>query len=439
METHLADFIKGTRAGQEAEAILRACVHCGFCTATCPTYQLLGDELDGPRGRIYLIKETLEGREPTARTQLHLDRCLNCRSCETTCPSGVQYSRLLDIGREVVEAKVSRRGRDRLLRGVLRNALPRAGLFAAALRLGRVLRPLLPKVLQAKVPERTGAGARPTGDHPRKMIELAGCVQPSMYPNINAAAARVLDRLGITLLEAPGVGCCGAVRFHLDDPEAAREDARRLIDAWLPLLEAGAEAIVMTASGCGVHVRDYGHLLQEDPAYAQKAARVAGAVRDLSQVIAQEQEPLAALMEARRRDRPELPTAFHSPCTLQHGQQIRGVVEGLLQVAGFAPRAVADGHLCCGAAGTYSLLEPELALRLRDLKVACLAAGEPAVIVSANAGCISHLQSGTALPVRHWIELIDQCLNEPPGGERLDPPPVFPPGGGISGPGKGPL
>jgi glycolate oxidase iron-sulfur subunit len=316
----------------------------------------------------------------------------------------------LDIGREVVDAKVPRQGRDRLLRGVLRNALPRAGLFGAALRLGRLLRPLLPRVLQAKVPERTGAGTRPSNNHERKMIELAGCVQPSMYPNINAAAARVLDRLGITLLEAPGVGCCGALRFHLNDVEAAREDARRLIDAWLPLLEAGAEAIVMTASGCGVHVRDYGHLLQDDPAYAPKAARVATAVRDLSEVIAGEQAPLTALLEGTRKDRQGAATAFHSPCTLQHGQQIRGVVEGLLQAAGFTTRVVSDGHMCCGAAGAYSILEPELAEQLRDLKVAALTAGAPGVIVSANAGCIAHLQAGTPVPVRHWIELIDQSL-----------------------------
>jgi len=410
MEAHLADFIKGTATGDEAEAILRACVHCGFCTATCPTYQILGDELDGPRGRIYLIKQMLEGDEPTAKTQLHLDRCLNCRSCETTCPSGVQYSRLLDIGREVLETKVPRRLWDRLLRGALRNTLPRARLFGAALRWGRLVRPLLPKVLRAKVPPPSSSGVRPQGVHARKVVELAGCVQPSMYPNINAAAARVLDRLGITLLPSPAVGCCGAVRFHLNDVQAAREDARRAIDGWWPLLEAGAEAIVMTASGCGVHVRDYGHLLREDPAYAEKAIRVAAAVRDLSEVIAAEKDALTALLEGTRKDREGRSTVFHSPCTLQHGQQIRGVVEGLLQAAGFEPRPAANGHLCCGAAGTYAILEPELALQLRDLKVDALSAGSPGVIVSANAGCIAHLQGGTPLPVRHWIELIDQSL-----------------------------
>jgi glycolate oxidase iron-sulfur subunit len=411
METHLADFIKDTKAGQEAEAILRACVHCGFCAATCPTYQLLGDELDGPRGRIYLIKQVLEGGEPTTRTQLHLDRCLNCRSCETTCPSGVHYSRLLDIGRELVDAKVPRRTLNRALRGVLRVALPRAGLFGVAMNLGRMVRPLLPRLLQAKVPPKTKAGARPRTLHHRKMVELAGCVQPSMYPNINAAAARVLDRLGITLLEAPGAGCCGAVRFHLNDAQAAREDARRAIDAWLPLLEAGAEAIVMTASGCGVHVRDYGHLLQDDPSYAEKAARVASAVRDLSEVVAQEKEALAALLGDSRKTREGRSAAFHSPCTLQHGQQLRGAVESVLATAGFELKQAADSHLCCGAAGTYSILETELAAQLRDLKVRALKAGNPEVIVSANAGCIAHLQAGTLMPVRHWIELIDQSLS----------------------------
>ena len=413
METHLADLLKGTRAGQEAEAILRSCVHCGFCNATCPTYQLLGDELDGPRGRIYLIKQMLEGDEPTVKTRLHLDRCLNCRSCETTCPSGVHYSRLLDIGREVVEAKVPRRGRDWLLRGVLKAALPRAAFFSAALKLGRMVRPLLPRVLQAKVPPGTGAGVRPTTLHARRMIELAGCVQSSMYPNINAAAARVLDRLGITLLEAPKVGCCGALRFHLNDVQAAKEDARRAIDVWWPLLEAGAEAIVMTASGCGVHVRDYAHLLQDEPAYAEKAARVCSAVRDLSETIALERGALTALLEGGRMNRERIATVFHSPCTLQHGQQIRGVVEGLLQAAGFAVRPATNAHLCCGAAGTYSILEPELSVQLRDLKVQALTGGAPSVIVSANAGCIAHLQAGTPVPVRHWIELIDQSLRVP--------------------------
>ena len=414
METHLAGFIRDTQAGREAEEILRKCVHCGFCAATCPTYQILGDELDGPRGRIYLIKQVLEGDEPTEQTRLHLDRCLTCRSCETTCPSGVHYSRLLDIGREVVEAKVPRTGADRLLRRVLSFTLPQRGLFTAAMRLGRALRPLLPRLLRAKVPRRVRAGTRPPAVRARRMLELAGCVQPALNPNINAAAARVLDRLGISLLEPASAGCCGAVRFHLNDLEAARDDARRNIDAWIPPLDAGAEAIVMTASGCGVHVRDYGHLLQGDPAYADKAARVAAAVRDISEVLATEKDALAALLAAAGPGPAAAAAAFHSPCTLQHGQQVRGVVEGLLRSAGVLLKPVADSHLCCGAAGTYAITQPELSMQLRDGMLSSLAAGSPAQIVSGNASCIIHLQSGTRLPVRHWIELLDDRLGSSP-------------------------
>ena len=411
METHLADFIRDTTAGREAEEILRKCVHCGFCTATCPTYQLLGDELDGPRGRIYLIKQVLEGAEPTERTRLHLDRCLTCRSCESTCPSGVHYSRLLDIGREVVEARVPRGGGDAALRGALKALLPRSALFGTAMTLGQMVRPLLPGVLKAKVPPRTSAGAVPRGGHARRMIALAGCAQPSMYPNINGATRRVLDALGIDLIEPAGAGCCGAVRFHLNDAEAARDDARRNIDAWWPLVEAGAEAIVMTASGCGVHVKDYGHLLQGDARYADKAAKVASITRDVSEVLAAEKSALAARLETL----PPLPAgerkvAFHSPCTLQHGQQIRGLAEGLLAAAGFELTVVADGHLCCGSAGTYSILQEDIALRLRGNKLSALQAGQPARIASANIGCIAHLQGGTGTEVRHFVELLDQRL-----------------------------
>jgi glycolate oxidase iron-sulfur subunit len=411
METHLADFIRDTTAGREAEEILRKCVHCGFCTATCPTYQLLGDELDGPRGRIYLIKQVLEGAEPTEKTRLHLDRCLTCRSCESTCPSGVQYSRLLDIGREVVERKVPRQGVDAVLRHGLKELLPRPALFGVAMKLGQMVRLVMPPSLKAKVPPITSAGVTPRPGHARQMIALAGCAQPSMYPNINGATRRVLHRLGIDLIEAREAGCCGAVRFHLNEAEGAREDARRNIDAWWPLVEAGAEAIVMTASGCGVQVKDYAHLLQEDAAYAAKAARIAELTRDIGEILAGEMSALAGrlaacppLAESERR------LAFHSPCTLQHGQQLRGVVESLLAAAGYELTPVADGHLCCGSAGTYSILQPELSLRLRDNKLAALSAGQPVSIVSANIGCISHLAGGSAIAVRHWIELIDERL-----------------------------
>jgi glycolate oxidase iron-sulfur subunit len=421
METHLADFIRDTAAGREAEAILRKCVHCGFCTATCPTYQLLGDELDGPRGRIYLIKQVLEGAAPTEKTRLHLDRCLTCRSCESTCPSGVQYSRLLDIGREIVEARVPRKGMDGLLRTVLREALPRPTLFGIAMKMGQMVRPLLPGALKAKVPPLTSAGTLPAAAPatlPRKMLALAGCAQPSMYPNINGATRRVLARLGIDLCEAPGAGCCGAVRLHLNDAEGARQDARRNIDAWWPHVAAGAEAIVVTASGCGVQVKDYGHLLQDDAAYADKAARIAALARDVSEVVTAEQDALLKLLENSAPQghflRGALATrcklAFHAPCTLQHGLKLRGGVEALLTAAGFELTPVADAHLCCGSAGTYSILQPELSMRLRDNKIAALTAGAPAGIASANIGCIAHLQSATGIPLKHWIEWLDERL-----------------------------
>jgi glycolate oxidase iron-sulfur subunit len=412
METHLADFIKHTTAGREAEEILRRCVHCGFCTATCPTYQLLGDELDGPRGRIYLIKQVLEGAEPTEKTRLHLDRCLSCRSCESTCPSGVHYTRLLDIGREVVEAKVPRTGSDAFMRSALKNLLPRSTLFGTAMKMGQAVRLLLPGALRAKVPPLSSAGPVPQRSHARKMIALAGCVQPSMYPNVNGATRRVLDRLGIEMIEAPGAGCCGAVRLHLNAAEGARDDARRNIDAWWPLLEAGAEGLVMTASGCGSHVLEYAHLLQDDPDYAVKAARVVLATRDISEVIAAEAAALTPLLQAcHPLPERERALAFHSPCSLQHGLKIRGTVESLLTSAGYTLTAVADSHLCCGSAGTYSVLQPELSKRLQENKITALTAGQPAAIASANVGCMAHLQGATALPVKHWVELLDARLS----------------------------
>ncbi len=412
METHLADFIRDTADGREAEAILRSCVHCGFCTATCPTYQLLGDELDGPRGRIYLIKQMLEGAPVTAKTQLHLDRCLTCRSCETTCPSGVHYSRLLDIGRAVVAARVPRSGVDAVMRAALSEALPRRGVFGTALQAARWMRPLLPEALRSRIPTARPAGPWPRRRHDRVMVALAGCVQPGLAPDINAAAARVLDRLGIGLVEAAGAGCCGAVRFHLDDAGAAREEARRNIDAWWPHIERGAEALVMTASACAVSVRDYAHLLRDDRAYAARAGRVAGLARDISEVLAGERATLARLAADRGAAPARL--AFHSPCTLQHGLKIRGVVEELLEAVGFRLTAVADAHLCCGSSGTYSLLQPEIANRLRQAKLAALGAGAPQAIATANIGCLQHLGAAASVPVRHWIEFIDERLAPAP-------------------------
>jgi glycolate oxidase iron-sulfur subunit len=411
METHVADFLRHAEAGREAEAILRKCVHCGFCTATCPTYQLFGDELDGPRGRIYLIKQVIEGAQPTAKTRLHLDRCLTCRACETTCPSGVRYSRLLDIGREIVAAKLPRTGMDGVMRKALKTLLPRPGLFGPAMRLGQLFRPLLPAALKAKVPQRQAAGPWPVLTHQRRMLALAGCVQPAMLPGINAATARVLDRLGISLMEAPKAGCCGAVRHHLDDVEGGLDDARRNIDAWWPYLEQGCEAIVVTASGCGVHVKDYGHLLRDDARYAARAERVAALARDVSEVVAAESERLGVLLGVPSR-LTFTKIAFHSPCTLQHGQKLKGVVESLLARAGFELTPVADSHLCCGSAGTYSVLQSDIAGELRKNKLAALGAGAPEMIASANVGCITHLQEASDIPVCHWVELIDRRLRE---------------------------
>ena len=407
MQTNLADFIKDTPEGKEADSILRACVHCGFCTATCPTYQLLGDELDGPRGRIYLMKQVLEGKPATAKTQLHLDRCLTCRNCETTCPSGVQYGRLVDIGRKIVEDQVPRSPADRALRTALKEGLPRQWVFGPAMKAGQLVRGFLPAALKNKVPKRQAAGIWPRREHARKMLLLDGCVQPTMSPNINAATARVLDALGVQLIVAPRAGCCGAIRHHLNDHDAARDDMRRNIDAWWPHVEAGAEAIVMTASGCGATVKEYGHLLEQDAAYAAKARRISELTLDLSEVMPAFE---AELLDKLRGKAVDKRVAWHPPCTLQHGQKIRGNVESLLRAIGVDVQLCADSHLCCGSAGTYSVLQPALSYALRDQKLANLNATDAEMIVSANIGCITHLQSGTATPVGHWIELVDQAL-----------------------------
>jgi glycolate oxidase iron-sulfur subunit len=401
MQTQLADFIRDSAEGREAQAILRKCVHCGFCTATCPTYQVLGDDLDSPRGRIYLIKRVLEGAPVTGKTRLHLDRCLTCRACETTCPSGVQYGRLADIGRAVVEERTTRPAWDRAKRSVLAFGLTSTRLFSLLLNAGRLLRPLLPASLQQKILPRRNPGDWPPARHRRKMLVLAGCVQPALAPSINAAAARVLDRIGISLVEAGGAGCCGALRFHLNRQEAGRDDMRALIDAWWPLVERGeVEAIVMTASGCGVTVKEYGHLLANDPRYREKAKRISSMTQDLSEILEGEN-----LIEEKNLGH----VAFQSPCSLQHGQQLSGKVEAILGKAGFTLTPVRDAHLCCGSAGTYSLLQPEISAELRSRKLAALHEGGPECIATANIGCLAHLQGGSATPVRHWIELLDEA------------------------------
>jgi len=414
MQTNLAPEFKGTRDGEAAEAILRKCVHCGFCTATCPTYQLLGDELDGPRGRIYLMKQVLEGAPVTRSTQLHLDRCLTCRNCETTCPSGVQYGNLIDIGRRIVEQRVERPSGERLVRLVLKEGLT-SPLFGPAMKLGQLVRPLLPAKLKDKVPAKPGPRAKlwPTRTHPRKVLMLLGCVQPSMMPNINSATARVLDAAGIQTLVADGAGCCGAIRTHLNDEAGGLADTRRNIDAWWPLVAAGeVEAIVMNASGCGLAVKEYGHALAHDPAYAGKAQRISALTRDISELLPDLVERLRPQMTAGRA---VTQLAFHPPCTLQHGQQLRGV-ETDLAALGFTVRlAAGESHLCCGSSGTYSVLQPELAYALRDRKLANLEPLQAQVIVSANIGCIQHLQTGTKTPVRHWIEVLDEALALAPG------------------------
>jgi glycolate oxidase iron-sulfur subunit len=406
MQTNLSPEYANTVEGRDAEAILRKCVHCGFCTATCPTYQLLGDELDGPRGRIYLIKQVLEGAVPTRKTQLHLDRCLTCRNCESTCPSGVQYGHLVDIGRKLVDDKVERPLGEKALRWALKEGLP-SPLFAPAMKMGQAVRGLLPATLKNKVPAKQTAKAWPTREHARKVLMLGGCVQPTMAPNINASTARVLDAAGIQTVLAAKAGCCGAVKFHLNDHDGGKAQMRANIDAWWPYVEGGqVEAIVMNASGCGVTVKEYGHILKEDAQYATKAARISMLTKDLSELLPMLVEQLQGKVKASKEA-----MAFHPPCTLQHGQQLKGGVEKHLGDLGFDVKvASCEAHLCCGSAGTYSVLNPEISYQLRDRKLGHLQEAKPAQIISANIGCITHLQSGTATPVRHWVEMLDDAL-----------------------------
>ncbi|WP_353091100.1 glycolate oxidase subunit GlcF [Methylibium sp.] len=410
MQIQLSPEFHGDREAAEAEAILRSCVHCGFCTATCPTYQLEGNELDGPRGRIYLIKQVFEGGEASRSTQRHLDRCLTCRNCETTCPSGVRYGRLVDIGRQVVDARVQRPVAERAIRWVLKEGLT-SPLVGPAVRLGQLLRPALPGVLKKKLPKRTAGRAAdwPRTEHARKVMLLQGCVQPAMLPNINAATARVLDAAGLQTLVAAEAGCCGALRTHLGDAEGGLADMRRNVDAWWPAIEAGAvECIVVNASGCGAVVKEYGEALAHEPAYAERAARISALAKDLSELLP---ELLPALKDRMSPQAAGRRIAVHTPCTLQHAQRLRGGVEAALVMLGFDVTAPAgDGHLCCGSAGAYSVLQPGIATTLRDRKLSSLGSQEPDVIVSANVGCILHLQSGTAVPVQHWVEVLDQAL-----------------------------
>ena len=425
MQTQLAPQFANTPEGIEAARILGKCVHCGFCTATCPTYQLLGDELDGPRGRIYLIKQIAEGQAPTEKTRLHLDRCLTCRNCESTCPSGVQYGNLVDIGRKWAEENTPARPiGERLTRWALKEGLTKPALFNSAMSLGRLVRPLMPSGIKRKIPlvknkvldPQINPYARPNAHHARKMLILEGCVQPGMLPNINSATARVLDALKIQLVSTPSATCCGALRYHLNDQAGGLDNVKQNIDAWWPMVESGVEAIIMTASGCGVMVKDYGHLLANDPAYAAKAKKISEITKDISEVMASLQNELVALIGADQKPG----VVYHPPCTLQHGQQIRGKVEGLLSSLGIGVRLCNDSHLCCGSAGTYSVTQPELSEQLRknklkNLTVACEESGAD-VIVSGNIGCITHLQQDEK-PVLHWIEIVDQLISQQARGK----------------------
>ncbi len=409
MQTQLAEWARDTDFGRDADEILRRCVHCGFCLATCPTYQILGDELDSPRGRIYQIKQVLEGAEPTFVTQQHLDRCLTCRNCETTCPSGVQYGALVDIGRQIVSERVRRPLRERLVRGALRRLMG-SRWFGPLYRIGGWVRPALPAVLRAKIAQPRPAGPLPAdpGRHARQVLMLANCVQPAMMPSIDAATLRVLDAVGVGTRIAAGSGCCGAINFHLDAQEAGRDQMRANVDAWLPLLESGeVEAVIVNASGCGGMIKDYAHHLKHDPAYAERAARLMPYVKDIAEFLA----PMAAEVRSKMRRAPGR-SAFHPPCTLQHWQGLRAVTERLLADLGFDLQAFGESHLCCGSAGTYSITQPVLSKSLRERKLLAIQATLPETIVSSNVGCICHLQGGTDTPVRHWIETVDEALHD---------------------------
>lgn len=399
MRTSITNQYLDTSTGEEAERILRNCVHCGFCNATCPTYLLLGDELDGPRGRIYLIKNMLEGETPTAKTQLHLDRCLTCRNCETTCPSGVEYGRLVDIGRKLVTDQVKRPLSQRLFRFTLRKFLLSKKLFAVSLRLGQVFKPVLPARFQQNIPLRAKtAHVWPGTKHQRKVLLVEGCVQTALQPGIDRAAAIVFDRIGIQSLRIKAAGCCGSISHHSDAESETHAYIKTNIDAWWPVIESeSVEAICMTASGCGVMIRDYAHMLADDPDYADKADKISALYRDPSEVISKEKiQP----MHAGRR------VAFHPPCTLQHGLKLNGGIEKILTSLGYELVDFDDKHLCCGSAGTYSVTQKQLATQLRDNKLTAIETNAPELIVTANIGCQTHLQNGTNTPVVHWLELL---------------------------------
>lgn len=397
-----SDFA-GDPLAREAAEIIKSCVHCGFCNATCPTYQEFFDERDGPRGRVYLLKHLLESGRAGDATRTHLDRCLTCRACETTCPSGVRYGRLADIGREIIEEKTQRPFAEKLQRRIARTIFPFPGRVRILLRAGRLVRWILPSHLKRQIPPRQklSAAGRNRPASQRKMIILGGCVQAAATPGTNSAARRVLQRLGIDLIEAESAGCCGAVSYHLAARNEGLDFMRRNIDAWWPHIESGAEAIISAASACGVMIKDYGDLLKDDPTYAPRAQRVSDLAKDLTEVL--EAEDLSVFRDSTRKQN----TAVHCPCTLTHGHKREGAIERILEMAGIPLAETTEKHLCCGSAGTYSLFQPAISRRLLDRKLAALTGGKPEQIVTANIGCQLHLGSQSDVPVRHWIELLD--------------------------------
>ena len=401
MQTNIEHNFLKSENGQLADKILRNCVHCGFCTATCPTYQILGDELDGPRGRIYQIKDMLEGAAVTKDTLLHLDRCLTCRACETTCPSGVEYGHLLEIGRSEVERRVKRSLAQRILRAVLLSTLPFPNRFNTLLKLGQLFRPALPNALKKQIPKKVKLAELSLKIHKRKMLILDGCVQPSLSPEINHATRQVLNALDIELISFSG--CCGAINQHLSDEKNALTTIKNNIDRLISQFDNGLEGIVMTASGCGAMFKDYPHLLRNDESYREKAKLVADKTFDLTQVI--NAEELKTKLNVTQEN-----IAVHTPCTLQHAQKLPMNIEAIFSSCGYQLSSIKDKHLCCGSAGTYSITQPKLSEQLREQRLRGLMVAQPDLIVTANIGCLHHLNAGSTVPVRHWIEIIAEDL-----------------------------
>ncbi|HVY79537.1 MAG TPA: glycolate oxidase subunit GlcF [Steroidobacteraceae bacterium] len=446
MQTHFSPAQLAHPQVAESDRILRKCVHCGFCTATCPTYLLTGDELDGPRGRIYLAKDMLEKDRPAdATTVKHLDRCLTCLSCMTTCPSGVHYMHLIDHARQHIERTYRRPFGERALRALLALVLPYTGRFRWALRAAAVARPfraLLPARLRGLIDtaraERSAQSETVHGlpqnatARRRRVALLPGCVQPALRPQINEATVRLLNRYGVEVVVAKGTGCCGALVHHLGREHQSLAQAKADIDAWTREIEAGGlDAIIVTASGCGTMLKDYGFLFRNDPAYAEKAARVASLARDVTEVLAEVAfgpEAEANGTAARGASEPapnalrapeSLRVAYHSACSLQHGQRLHSLPADLLRKAGFTVLDIPESHICCGSAGTYSLLQPEMSTQLRERKARNIESVEPAVIATGNIGCITQIAQATAIPIVHTVELLDWAAGGPkPAGLR---------------------